>query len=694
VLGQHGITLVINCAALHVPNYFEGAAASPIKYRALNMYDTKDNTEDVQWFLYEVLGAIEAERTSGGKVLVHCVQGVSRSCSFAVAYLMWSASLSYRAAFDLVKSKRPVASPNVAFTCNLVEWAKLRAALGARPHPATLTVASEASDAPPPPPPLPSTPGTGRRVFFGNSAGSSSQPPSVQTSVGGVCMCYRIAAHGAHDPSTMVPKICRPPRATDYAALAAPSLSLLDPRGVFVVLLPAVPGAAPGGDDEAPRCFIWVGGRAPGAALEVAVRFLRDGLGNLEGLPWATAAATAATYTDGGGTVEWAGRESASFLEAMTCAGGAESGSFEGADWQYSDLLLGLESPTPAEREEAAAAVSAEVARLEASKAQDQAMGGGADERSDATPSRLLGAGLGSLGEDHNDDDIDEEDDGDGDDDDDDHDFGGGSDAFGAEAEYLGSQGPAVPGGLRLSGDDPALVVPGFKLAFPGTTQVPQLSSGGYSVGPPAPAPSPRIPPLRMLPPGPPLNAPRISRANEEDSGAAPSRAYPLEGRPRLFVLVADESGGEDSGASDGSGVCSPGGFHGGSLGVSWDEAGDFEDLDLIPEGLAVLLGGSRAFVWVGARFASDAVQEPHGEAAGRAADEAARVGSTPLAELPEALAGLVSLKGELRGHLDRAGALEWRIEADGNESSDFWKMFNFGDDDDDDEEEEQPQHP
>ena len=49
------------------------------------------------------------------KVLVHCAAGMSRSTTIVIAYIMWSKKMPFKEAFDFVKSKRSVASPNQAF---------------------------------------------------------------------------------------------------------------------------------------------------------------------------------------------------------------------------------------------------------------------------------------------------------------------------------------------------------------------------------------------------------------------------------------------------------------------------------------------------------------------------------------------------------------------------------------------------
>ena len=54
-------------------------------------------------------------RASGGRVLVHCQAGVSRSATITLAYLMLHSKLSLHEAFALVKSRRCIVSPNFNF---------------------------------------------------------------------------------------------------------------------------------------------------------------------------------------------------------------------------------------------------------------------------------------------------------------------------------------------------------------------------------------------------------------------------------------------------------------------------------------------------------------------------------------------------------------------------------------------------
>ena len=63
-------------------------------------------------------------KAGGGRVLVHCHAGVSRSATVCMAYIMKTLNQDLRSAYDFVKSKRSCVSPNLHFMGQLLEFEK------------------------------------------------------------------------------------------------------------------------------------------------------------------------------------------------------------------------------------------------------------------------------------------------------------------------------------------------------------------------------------------------------------------------------------------------------------------------------------------------------------------------------------------------------------------------------------------
>ena len=66
----------------------------------------------------------ESVRKRGGKVLVHCQAGVSRSATIVTAYIMKHSILSMLEAYKYVKSRRSIVAPNFNFMGQLLELEK------------------------------------------------------------------------------------------------------------------------------------------------------------------------------------------------------------------------------------------------------------------------------------------------------------------------------------------------------------------------------------------------------------------------------------------------------------------------------------------------------------------------------------------------------------------------------------------
>jgi hypothetical protein len=115
---EKGITHIVNAAAHSIPNKFVDVVA----YTSLYLCDSPD--EPLLSLIPLVNRIIEATRLAGGKTFIHCHQGVSRSCSLVIGYIMWKMGLCYDEAYAFVRERRKVCSPNSGFYVNLLRWEK------------------------------------------------------------------------------------------------------------------------------------------------------------------------------------------------------------------------------------------------------------------------------------------------------------------------------------------------------------------------------------------------------------------------------------------------------------------------------------------------------------------------------------------------------------------------------------------
>uniref|UniRef100_A0A0N7ZCS3 protein-tyrosine-phosphatase n=1 Tax=Scylla olivacea TaxID=85551 RepID=A0A0N7ZCS3_SCYOL len=92
-------------------------------------------------YFNDAFNFIDKVREGGGCVLVHCLAGVSRSATVAIAYVMKHLSLPFEEAYMYVKSRRPTISPNINFVGQLAELDRqLRRDPGAPRDPASAPI--------------------------------------------------------------------------------------------------------------------------------------------------------------------------------------------------------------------------------------------------------------------------------------------------------------------------------------------------------------------------------------------------------------------------------------------------------------------------------------------------------------------------------------------------------------------------
>ncbi|PWA22206.1 hypothetical protein CCH79_00017419 [Gambusia affinis] len=80
--------------------------------------------EKILPWLDRSLDFIEKAKASDSRVLVHCLAGISRSATIAIAYIMKRMDMSLDEAYRFVKEKRPTISPNFNFLGQLLDFEK------------------------------------------------------------------------------------------------------------------------------------------------------------------------------------------------------------------------------------------------------------------------------------------------------------------------------------------------------------------------------------------------------------------------------------------------------------------------------------------------------------------------------------------------------------------------------------------
>ncbi|KAJ7027879.1 protein-tyrosine phosphatase-like protein [Mycena alexandri] len=107
LLNRLGITHVLSVC----PDYLK--VSENLKHLSLPMLD--DEHFDILEHLPTTCQFIQEALNSGGRVLIHCVMGISRSVTVVCAYLMFSQNISTAQAMRLVRARRPRGRPNYNF---------------------------------------------------------------------------------------------------------------------------------------------------------------------------------------------------------------------------------------------------------------------------------------------------------------------------------------------------------------------------------------------------------------------------------------------------------------------------------------------------------------------------------------------------------------------------------------------------
>ncbi|XP_046677812.1 dual specificity protein phosphatase 19-like [Homalodisca vitripennis] len=110
LLQEHGITHILSVGV-------EVHKFPSVKYTILKALDLPEF--DMRPVFETAIKLIADEIESGGRILVHCNAGVSRSASIVIAFLMKREKLCYKDAYFALKNVRPCIKPNEGFVKQL-----------------------------------------------------------------------------------------------------------------------------------------------------------------------------------------------------------------------------------------------------------------------------------------------------------------------------------------------------------------------------------------------------------------------------------------------------------------------------------------------------------------------------------------------------------------------------------------------
>lgn len=117
VLRRMGVKCLLNMTT-DLAELNESDLGSDMEWHRLPLHDTED--QDITGVLDEGLRIIDRVAATGGKVLVYCFEGRSRSVSLCLAYFITRERMPLADALSLVKSHRPEANPNAGFLRQLM----------------------------------------------------------------------------------------------------------------------------------------------------------------------------------------------------------------------------------------------------------------------------------------------------------------------------------------------------------------------------------------------------------------------------------------------------------------------------------------------------------------------------------------------------------------------------------------------
>ena len=126
---KNNFTHVINCSrgsSMETPNdeiiKSQNYEKSPcIKYLPIFLRD--DPGADIIQCFFQAIDFIESDNNKANKkILIHCIEGISRAPAIIAGYLIWKNNLTTEKAIELIKYKRNCIDINLGFIIQLHKW--------------------------------------------------------------------------------------------------------------------------------------------------------------------------------------------------------------------------------------------------------------------------------------------------------------------------------------------------------------------------------------------------------------------------------------------------------------------------------------------------------------------------------------------------------------------------------------------
>ena len=126
---KNNFTHVINCSRgssmespndeISIKNNYEKSPS--IKYLPIFLRD--DPGADIINCFFQAIDFIESDNEKNNKkILIHCIEGISRAPAIIAGYLIWKQNMTTLKAIELIKSKRKCVDINLGFIIQLHKW--------------------------------------------------------------------------------------------------------------------------------------------------------------------------------------------------------------------------------------------------------------------------------------------------------------------------------------------------------------------------------------------------------------------------------------------------------------------------------------------------------------------------------------------------------------------------------------------